>query len=196
MLTYLNLPLYELTLDETSGVQLMSIVDNPAIQVDFLKFDNEVKEKFSINEDKHIITGACMIPELPIYRIIDGYECYVKFSAETIKELEQKFMAEQRTLSVNINHDKKTDDCIVIESFFIDKNRGISPVEFDLPDGTWMMSMKVNDEAIWNEIKKGNLNGFSIEGVFNLDTKNFNTQNNNNTTNFIDWLYKKTIEEI
>lgn len=196
MITYKDLPLYEMTLDDADGVQMMSIVENPAIQIGFLKFSNEeIKQKFSYDTDKHIITGAAMIPDLPIYRIIDDFECYIKFSAETIKELANKFMLEGRTLSVNIEHLIPTTECLIVESYFIDHNRGIVPNEFsELPDGTWIISMKINNDDIWKSIKENGLNGFSIEGIFNLNRDNFNTQIAPSTlTNetFLDWLWNQ-----
>lgn len=193
MNTFQNLPLYELTLDDSLGIQLMSIVNSPAIQIGFLKFsDEKIKQNFSIDDDKHIITGPAMIPELPIYRIIDGVECFVKFSADTIKQLEEKFMREQRTLSVNLEHETPTSDCTIIESFFINHERGITPLEFnDLPNGTWMLSMKVNNDAIWHSIKHGALNGFSIEGIFNLDSNQFCDNENTKDEAFCDWLFNQ-----
>lgn len=199
MLTYKDLPLYEMTLGDTDGVQIMSIVNNPAIQIGFLKFNNDViKQKFSYDEDKRIITGAAMVPELPIYRVVDGFECYVKFSADTIKQLAEKFMLEGRTLSVNIEHCLPTNACVITETYFINHERNIVPEEFkDLPDGTWMISMKVNDDAIWDAIKTNGLNGFSIEGIFQLDTNNFNNavpEEKVTNDNLLDWLYKQFME--
>lgn len=193
MLTYKDLPLYEMTLGDTDGVQIMSIVNNPAIQIGFLKFNNDViKQKFSYDEDKRIITGAAMVPELPIYRVIDGFECYVKFSADTIKQLAEKFMLEGRTLSVNIEHCLPTNECVITETYFINHERNIVPEEFkDLPDGTWMISMKVNDDAIWDVIKTNGLNGFSIEGIFQLETNDFSDQTKPTNDNFLDWLWNQ-----
>ena len=190
MNTFQNLPLYELTLDESLGIQLMSIVNSPAIQIGFLKFNDEkIKQNFSFDADKHIITGPAMIPELPIYRVIDGTECFVKFSADTIRQLEEKFMREQRTLSVNLEHETPTNDCTIIESFFVNHERGITPLEFnDLPNGTWMLSMKVNNDDIWHSIKHGALNGFSIEGIFNLDSNQFCSVEDIKDDTFSDWL--------
>lgn len=200
MHTYNDLPLYEMTLGDNEGVQIMSIVNSPAIQIGFLKFNNEaIKQRFSYDADKHIITGAAMIPELPIYRVIDGFECYVKFSADTIKQLAEKFMIEGRTLSVNIEHSMPTNECLIIESYFINHERNIVPEEFkDLPDGTWMISMKVFNDDIWQAIKTNGLNGFSIEGIFELKTENFATQTVPPTIkndNFLDWLWNQFNDE-
>lgn len=193
MLTYKDLPLYEMTLGDTDGVQIMSIVNNPAIQIGFLKFNNEsIKQRFSYDEDKKIITGAAMVPDLPIYRVIDEFPCYVKFSAETIKQLAEKFMLEGRTLSVNIEHSIPTNECLIIESYFIDHERNIVPEEFkDLPDGTWMISMKIFNDDIWYVIKANGLNGFSIEGIFQLETNNFSAQTKPTNDNFLDWLWNQ-----
>lgn len=195
MQTYKDLPLYEMTLGDTDGVQIMSIVNNPAIQIGFLKFNSDaIQQNFSYNEDKKIITGAAMVPDLPIYRVIDGYPCYVKFSAETIKQLAEKFLLEGRTLSVNIEHALPTNKCIITESYFINHERNIVPTEFkDLPDGTWMISMKVNDDMIWDAIKANGLNGFSIEGIFQLDAPTFSIESPQANDNLLDWLYNQFI---
>jgi phage head maturation protease len=37
---------------------------------------------------------------------------------------------------------------------------------FSLPKGTWMISMKVNNDDIWQKVKAGEIKGFSIEGYF------------------------------
>lgn len=183
-----QLPIYELFLNDADGVQIMSIVECPAIQIDFLAFadENIIKQKFSFDDDKHIITGPAMIPELPIFRRDEfGREFYVKFSVDTIRQLTEKFMSDRNTILVNINHDIPTNSCVIIESYFLDKSRGIIPTEFsDLPDGTWIVSMKVNNNEIWDAIKSGKLNGFSVEGKFDTKAEKFS----DNEMTIYDWL--------
>lgn len=176
-MTFNNLPLYELTLDNEFGVQFISIVDRPAIKSHFLCFSEQTHQQFSISDpDKHIITGLAMIPDTPIYRRTDKQEFYVQFSANTIRQLAEKFFTEQRTLSVNVEHSIPTNDVVILESFFVDKERGIAPIEFpDALNGSWYISMKVNDEELWNSIKDGKLNGFSVEGCFDIKS-NFNDE--------------------
>lgn len=165
-----DLPLYELTIDnDNDGVKFISIVSSPAIESNFLCFSKDYRFKIQDN-DKHIISGLAMIPDFPIYRCNEtNGEFYVKFSADTIRKIAEKFFNEQRTLSVNIEHSTITNNAIVIESYFIDHNRGISPIEYpSAPNGSWYVTMKINDANLWETIKNGNLKGFSIEGVFNI----------------------------
>jgi len=167
---YEGLPIFELTLDNADGLQYISIVDKPAIKSTFLCFSEDVKEQFSIqDEEKHIISGLVLIPDLPIFRKKDNRGYYVKFSKNTIEQLVEKFFNEQKTLSINVDHSIPVDNVVIIESYFINHERGISPKEFaNYPDGSWYISMKVNDDDLWQHIKNGQLNGFSVEGLFEL----------------------------
>lgn len=169
-MTFNNLPLYELTIDESDGIQFISIVDRPAIQSNFLCFADNAKYDFSVTDpDKHLVSGLAMIPDLPIYRQNEQGEFYVVFTTDTIKKLAEKFFNEQRTLSVNIQHQQPTNDVVIIESYFIDHKRNIVPIEFaDAPDGSWYVTMKINNESLWQSIKDGQFTGFSVEGFFDI----------------------------
>ena len=201
-MTYNGLPLYKLTITDEfdSGVEIMSIVSQPAVQVNFLKFseDEEIKYHFNFDSDKHIITGPAIIANKPIYRRNEYGEFYVTFDDDTIKSIAEKFMAQQRTVSVNINHDTMVDGCVIIESFFIDHERNIVPKEFEnLPDNSWIISMKVNNEDTWKAIKNSELNGFSIEGLFNVEEivgEQMSSQVPEEKVvndNFLDWLWNQ-----
>lgn len=172
MATYNNLPLYIMDLgDENTGVEIISLVDFPAIERDFIKFSKDTEIKFKVNDDKHIVTGPALIPERPIYRRnADGFEYYVKFSADAIRRIAEKFFADHNTTNVNVEHEFDVDGCVYFESYFMDKERGIVPAEFaDLPDGTWILSAKINNPAVWALVKDGTLRGFSIEGVLSVE---------------------------
>lgn len=167
----LNLPLYNITpdmTDENQGMFLVSLVENPAIEVDFLAFNNEEKLMFAVqDEEKHIVTGPAIIADVPIYRRNKNGEFYVQFRKEDIPGIVEKFM--QRGLSnfVNIQHDENTlsnTDAVLVESYFVNKERGIVPNEFaNVTDGSWITSYKILNEDIWQQIKAGDLRGFSIE---------------------------------
>ena len=167
----LNLPLYNITPDmddENQGMFLVSLVENPAIEVDFLAFNNEEKLLFAVqDEDKHIVTGPAIIADVPIYRRNKNGEFYVQFRKEDIPGIVEKFM--QRGLSnfVNIQHDENTlsnTDAVLVESYFVNKERGIVPNEFaNVTDGSWITSYKILNEEIWQQIKSGDLKGFSIK---------------------------------
>jgi len=164
--TYNRLPIYAIDVEtDLQGVQIISLVDFPAIQEDFLKFSKEVELKFSVDDEKHIVTGPALIPDKPIYRRIDdGREFYITFSADAIERIAQKYFADRNNTDVNLMHEYGVEDCFYFESYIINKERGISPVEWDLPDGTWMVSAKINNSNVWKLVKDGVLRGFSIEG--------------------------------
>lgn len=176
METYLGLPLYYLDVDDTvEGVSIVSIVDFPAVESDFLKFSKDDKEepmKFSYDDERHIITGVALIPEKRIYRrsYSDGYEYYVTFTKEAIERIVEKFFRDFKATNVNLEHSEMTEACVIFESYLLDKERNIAPKEFaDMPDGTWLISMKVNDRALWDDIKAGKYNGFSVEGLLRIE---------------------------
>lgn len=165
---YNDLPLYNLCLDdETDGVYTISLVDAPAIERNFICFSEQERMIFTkVNEDAHVLYGPVMIPEMPIYRRDpDGFEYYIKFTKETIAAYAQKFFKDGAQGSVNIDHSLPVDNCYTFSSYLIDRERGIDPVEFkDLPDGTWIVSMKIEDNDLWETIKTTDLmKGFSVE---------------------------------
>ena len=171
-MTINNLPLYELMFDDndsTLGCSKISLVEEPAVEEFFLKFSKDVEEKehksFYFKDDsKHIVTGIAMRADYPIYRNQDGQEFYVQFSKDTIDKMMQKFMKEQRLFDISLDHNQDVRDCYLIESFIINKERGICPNEFsDVEDGSWIISVKIENQDVWNKICSGEVKGFSIE---------------------------------
>lgn len=169
MASYKGLPIYCMDIDgANTGVEIISLVDYPAIERDFIKFSKTAEIKFSINEDKRVVSGPALIPDQPIYRRnSDGYEYYVKYTKEAIRRIAEKFFADHNSTNVNLEHEIDVNGCVYFESYFIDSARGILPAEFaDLPDGTWCVSAKINNDSVWDLIKEGVIRGFSIEGNF------------------------------
>lgn len=174
----MNIPTYRIVIDMENpevGMHAISLVEHPAIEIPFLCF-NEESHSFSLNEEKRIITGPAILADTPIYRYNPTRgEYYVVFEKETIRQLVEKYSASGLLNSVNLQHDDNTfiDSAIMVESIIIDKERGICPNEFkDIPDGSWIVSYKITDDALWSEIKNTNhLNGFSIELLSELELK-------------------------
>lgn len=156
--------------DDITGVGTISLVEHPAVEVGFLKFETDKPIELQFNDDKHIITGVAMLADTPIYRNNERYgEHYVVFSKQTIRNIVEKYSKFGLQNLVNIEHSQEryVNDIFMIESYLIDKERGIIPNEFsDAPDGSWIVSFKVNNLAVWDEIKEGKVSGFSIEGFF------------------------------
>lgn len=163
-----NLPLFAMDIDsDLQGVKIISLVDFPAIQQDFLKFSDENEIKLKADEERHVVTGPALIPDLPIYRKDDkGQGFYITFSKEVIEKIALKYFVDCNNNNVNLMHEYGVDGCTYFESYLKDDERGICPVEFkDLPDGTWFVSCKIENPDVWELVKSGVLKGFSIEGM-------------------------------
>jgi hypothetical protein len=175
----MELPLYMLEisddLNDDAEVQFVSLVDRPAIQKNWNAFKNE--QKFQIvSEDKRIISGCAMLADTPIFRSDASFgDYYVAFSKDTITKIVQKFFKKGYQNNVNLMHDPNQVETGVtmFESFISDKTRGIEPMKGfeDAPNGSWFVSMLVENDEVWNKVKEGLINGFSIEGIFNYTPK-------------------------
>jgi hypothetical protein len=175
----MELPLYMLEisddLNDDAEVQFVSLVDRPAIQKNWNAFKNE--QKFQIvSEDKRIISGCAMLADTPIFRSDASFgDYYVAFSKDTITKIVQKFFKKGYQNNVNLMHDPNQIETGVtmFESFISDKERGIMPMKGfeDAPNGSWFVSMLVENEPVWEKVKEGLINGFSIEGIFNYTPK-------------------------
>lgn len=158
--------------DDTTGMDAISLVNQPAVERNFLKFSNE--QQFKFDSDKHIISGVVALADIPIYRFnYEIGEYWVVFDKETIQLMVEKYAKNGLLNSVNLQHNDNNfvDGIYLIESYIINKERGICPVEFqDIPDGSWIASFKVENESLWEEIKNGKeLKGFSLQGLFQLE---------------------------
>jgi hypothetical protein len=122
------------------------------------------------NDEKRIVIGPAMIPDLKIFRKDSkGNPYYVYFSSETIKMIAEKYMKNKYIDNNDTNHDgEAAKDVYVIESWIKDSENDKS-TDYgysDLPVGTWFVSMKVKNDEVWKQVKEGKLNGFSVSGYF------------------------------
>jgi len=127
-----------------------------------------------INEEKRIISGALMLADELIYRNNEKFgEHYVKFSAETIKSIAIKWAKKNFNNHVNLMHDpeQKVKGVTMFESWIVDSDRGIMPMKgFEgVANGSWFGSFYVENEKVWQSIKKGDYKGFSVEGLFDYE---------------------------
>jgi hypothetical protein len=183
--------------DEMEGMNAISLVESPAVEHDFICFSKDkepVKMKF--DNSKHIITGVVALADTPIYRYNEKIgEYYVVFSKETILKMVEKYSKDGLFNSVNLQHDDDSfvDGIYMYESYITNKDRGINPKEFeDIPDGSWVCSFKVENEDLWNQIINGDkLNGFSLQGMFELEER-FENQfvSQAKEESFDEWLNK------
>ena len=166
-----NLPIYDIIFDEENGVfQNVSLVDVPAIRRDFIQLSRQEMLQLKINEENRIVSGPALIPDQLVYRKDGNEEFYIRFSADTIKKMALNFFHNGRQNEGNLMHCVPVNDITFFESYLINKERGIAPVEFaDLPDGTWILSAKINNDEVWELVKNGTLNGFSISAKAGIE---------------------------
>ena len=163
---YQGLPLYNVEFDEdTSVFNNVAIVTEPAIEVQFIRLSKQDTPRVSlkIDEERRIVSGPALIPEEPIYRNQGGRQFYIKYTADTIRRMALNFFKKDRQNEGNVEHAVPVNGITYYESYIIDKARGINPCEFDLPDGTWVLTAKVDNAEVWDLIKSGELTGFSID---------------------------------
>jgi hypothetical protein len=166
-------PLFSVYIDEDSdelGVDKISLVKKPAIESDFIYMSEVSDEYKQINlsdDDKRIISGAVLIPNKEIIRKDeDGDIYYIKYSSEQIEKIVQKFFKDKDQYSINKDHKTDLTDIWIYESWIVGENDKVKDLGLDVPVGTWMVSMKVENEETWEGIKSGKWKGFSIEGLF------------------------------
>lgn len=159
---------YELIFPEGGiGVFKVSLVKNPAIETTLMKFSSEEKMYFS-NEEKRVVYAPAMIPNKMIFRNnIQGEPANVFYTAETIEKLQQNYFRNKGNFSTNLDHaDNNIEGVFPFESWIvqnkeIDKSKDMG---FEVPNGTWMMGHKIDNDSVWNDyIKTGKIDGLSIE---------------------------------
>jgi len=163
----------ELVIDEDamfSGIEAISIVDRPAIEENFIALSKEHKvELQEVDAEKRILMGAALVPNKNIYRQNEDEEYYIYFSENTVRKASELFLMRGNQNKSTLEHEADLHGLSVVESWIIedethDKSRKYG---MELPVGTWMVSMKVNNDEVWeNYVKTGKVKGFSIEGYF------------------------------
>jgi len=163
----------ELLIDEEqllSGIEAISIVDQPAIEENFIALSKQHEVKLAqVDEEKRILMGAALVPDKNIYRKDGEDEYYIYFSKDTVRKASQLFLMRGNQNKSTLEHQAELHGLSVVESWIIedeihDKSR---KYDMDLPVGTWMVSMKVNNDEVWDKyVKTGLVKGFSIEGYF------------------------------
>ena len=194
-----KLPIYEviIDLDDNSemGMQVVSFVDFPAIETDFLSFEKQELIKLAVqDEDKHLCYGPIALANKPIYRRTEeGFEYYIVFTPDNIEKMLQKYMKENKGNNVDENHSFELQDGVTLYQVFIkDTAKGINPTDFpDAEDGSLFGIYHVENEELWADVKDGKVKGFSLAGLF--DMKKVDTVLNINKPNKED---KKTMSKL
>ncbi len=162
----------ELFIDEEnleSGIDAISVVESPAIESDFVALKNQEIKLAEIDSEKRILMGPALIPNKPIYRRNEEKEYYIYFSKGTVKKASELFLMRGNQNNSTLEHQLPLTGLSVVESWLVEDVTHDKTKKYGLevPLGTWMVSMKVNNDEIWNDfVKTGKVKGFSIEGYF------------------------------
>lgn len=156
-----------------NGLQILSMVETPAIEINYVKMEEEINHiKMEVlDEEKNIVIAPALVPDMLIPRVHKGIKYYISFDKETIEQSLIKMSAEQKDQNVDVNHSEKLiNGAIVMEKFITHPNRVTQVKNFEnLPIGTLFFTAKVIDEKLMSDIKAGKINGWSIDGFYDLE---------------------------
>ena len=161
--------LFELQIqDNEDEIFAISLVENPAIESDFMYFGKETEMFAAVDNEQHMLIGAILIPDKKILRVeADGTPYEVFFTKDTVAKLAQNYLAKKYVSNATLEHDNKIKGVTLVESWIkdgkLDKSNNYG---LNLPIGTWVGMMRIDDPKIWNDyIKTGKVKGFSVEAL-------------------------------
>ena len=170
-----GIPVYDaLILDDESGMLKISLVDDPAVMSNFQAFDNTKKMlMYAVaDEEKRLVRGVIMRADFPIYRRDSQMgEYYIIYKADTIRQMAEKYLVENRQNNFNLMHgdDSDVDGVQMVQFFIKDSANGVTPSGFDeIADGSLFGEFHIVNDEVWENIKDGTYKGFSLEGIFDL----------------------------
>lgn len=175
----------ELTVEENddTGVNVISFVESPAIEVDFMYFSDKKTERFkTVDAEKRIVIGAAMLPNEKIIREdADGNPYFVYFSEDTVRKCAELYFKRSKQTQTNVDHKEELlNGVTVVESWIVenpemDKSKHLGYE--DIPRGSWFVSYKVDNDILWEKVKAGEVLGFSVEGLFTQTVEQDNSFN-------------------
>ena len=154
---------------EETGMYFISLVDDPAVECDFLAFEKVQNLNFKVeNEEKRIVTGLVMPADRPILRQDYNGLYYILYDKETINAMAERFLAMGIANNVDTNHNFEVEDGVFLREMYIkDSERGISPVGFeDVEEGSLFATYHILNDEVWDKVKAGEFKGFSLAGIF------------------------------
>lgn len=170
--------------ESEDGVFAISLVENPAIEEDFVYLSKDEIQLKVIDEDKRIVVGFALVPEKRIYRVMEGKEFNIYFSKDTVRRSAELFMKKMNTQNFTLEHDEKVEGISVIESWIVEDAKQDKSNLYNLgaKGGEWVVMSKVYNDAVWEEIKLGKYGGYSIEAMYDgfeqLQSKEVNINKN------------------
>jgi hypothetical protein len=150
------------------GVFAVSLVEEPAIEEDFVALSTDRIELKVADEERKVVVGLALVPEKKIYRFMKGKEFNIFFSKDTISKAQELYMKKLNLNNVTAEHEEKVTGASVIESWIVEdsKNDKTNLYNLKATEGSWAIMMKIDNEELWSKVKSGEFKGFSIEGIF------------------------------
>jgi hypothetical protein len=164
----------ELIIEEDNqelAIDAISLVSAPAIEQDFVYFGKE-KHNLTfakVDEEKRMLVSPALIPNKQIFRYDPNTdsEYYVFFRPETIRKASELYLKHNNHHKATYEHQDRVSGVLTTESWIKEGDQDKSKMYgFDLPNGTWFVKMKIENDDLWKKIKEGELKGLSIEGYF------------------------------
>ena len=154
--------------DEDGGINAISFVEFPAIEENFIALNEHKVEMKTIDEDKRLVIGLALVPNKLIYRRNRGFEYNITFSEQTVRKASEKYLKSLKLHNTTVAHETEVDGVFLTESWIVENPLLDKTAVYglDAPKGAWAVSMRVENDDLWERIKKGDYLGFSIEGMF------------------------------
>lgn len=168
---------------KNKGVYGISLVENPAMEGHFITLSEQEAEiqLKTINEEERLLIGLVLEPNKPVYRNQDGEEFNIVFSEGTVKELSHGFYKGGFHQNSSLEHNDKINGVTFVESWIIEdsKNDKSSALGLSYPKGSWMATMKVDSQDVWDDyVKTGKVKGFSVDAMVSLKELKFKSEIN------------------
>ena len=153
------------------AIDAISLVTNPAIEQDFVFFGKEKNNLTfaKVDEEKRMLVSPALIPNKQIFRHDPNTDSdyYVYFSKETVRKASELYLKHNNHHKATYQHQDRVSGVLTVESWIKEGDQDKSKLYgYDLPDGTWFVKMKIENDDLWQKIKGGELKGLSIEGYF------------------------------
>jgi len=153
------------------AIDAISLVTSPAIEQDFVYFGKEKNNLTfaKVDEEKRMLVSPALIPNKQIFRHDPNTDSdyYVFFSKDTVRKASELYLKHNNHHKATYQHQDRVSGVLTVESWIKEGDQDKSKLYgYDLPNGTWFVKMKIENDELWNKIKEGELKGLSIEGYF------------------------------
>ena len=155
--------------EDQSGIEAISLVEFPAIEENFVALSKHKIELKTMDEEKRLVVGLALVPDKKIYRNNGGFEYNITFSKDTVRKAAEKYLKSLKIHNATIEHEMEVDGVYLTESWIVEDVQKDKTALYDLnaPEGAWAVSMRIENDDVWEDVKAGKYLGFSIEGIFN-----------------------------